>query len=60
MSKKALSATEQKEKVQYRVKNWSEHDAALVKRGNVTVWFAEDEVRTSGDRETRRRDTVFG
>ena len=45
MSKKALSATEQKEKVQYRVKNWSDYDAALVKRGNVTVWFAEDEVR---------------
>lgn len=45
MNKKALSATEQKEKVAYRVKNWSAYDAALVKRGNVTVWFAEDEVR---------------
>jgi hypothetical protein len=45
MSKKALLATEQKGKVEYRVKNWSEYDAALVKRGNVTVWFAEDEVR---------------
>jgi len=45
MSKKALSAKEQKEKVQYRVKNWSEYDVALVKRGNVTVWFVEDDVR---------------
>ena len=45
MSQKILSTKEAKEKDQYRVKNWSEYDAALVKRGNVTVWFAEDEVR---------------
>ena len=32
-------------KTKYKIQNWSEYDAALVKRGSITVWFAEDYVR---------------
>ena len=31
--------------MKYRVTNWPEHDRALVRRGDVTVWFAEDILR---------------
>jgi hypothetical protein len=45
MSAEALPAKEATEKPSYRVTNWSEYDAALVKRGSLTVWFDEDAVR---------------
>jgi hypothetical protein len=32
-------------KGQYRVKNWRAYDAALVRRGDVTVWFEESFLR---------------
>ena len=32
-------------KAKYKIQNWSEYDAALVKRGSITVWFEEDDVR---------------
>lgn len=32
-------------KAKYKVENWSEYDAALVKRGSITVWFAEEDVQ---------------
>lgn len=32
-------------KAKYRVKNWPEYDQALVKRGNITVWFDEEFLR---------------
>ena len=28
----------------YRVTNWPEYDAALVKRGSLTVWFTQEAV----------------
>ena len=31
-------------KARYRVTNWPEYDAALVRRGSLTVWFTEDAV----------------
>jgi hypothetical protein len=31
-------------KAKYRVTNWPEYDAALVRRGNLTVWVAEEAV----------------
>ena len=34
-------------KAKYKIQNWSEYDAALVKRGNITVWFAEDHIQES-------------
>ena len=42
MSKPAECLTAEKEKAKYRVTNWSAYDKALVKRGNVTLWFAEE------------------
>lgn len=44
MNTKALRTKETSEKSSYRVTNWREYEAALVKRGNVTLWFAEDVV----------------
>ena len=29
-------------KVRYRVTNWSDYDAALVRRGHLTVWFTDE------------------
>lgn len=34
-----------KVKVKYRVTNWPEYERALVRRGDVTVWFEEDFLR---------------
>src|SRR5947209_14651650 len=31
-------------KARYRVTNWPEYDAALIRRGSVTVWFSDDAV----------------
>src|SRR5580693_930103 len=31
-------------KARYRVANWPEYDAALVRRGSLTIWFTEDAV----------------
>ena len=32
----------------YRVTNWPEYDAALMRRGDLTVWFTEGSVQTLG------------
>ena len=34
-----------KAKDKYRVTNWPEYDRALVRRGDITVWFEEDFLR---------------
>ena len=31
-----------KKKTQYRVRNWAAYNTALVNRGNLTVWVAEE------------------
>ena len=31
-------------KARYRVANWPEYDAALVRRGSITVWLTEEAV----------------
>jgi hypothetical protein len=31
----------------HRVANWPEHDAALVRRGSLTVWMTKEAVRPS-------------
>lgn len=36
-----VPAAEAGGKAKYRVKNWHDHDHALVERGSVTVWFEE-------------------
>ena len=42
MNQPARCLTPEKEKAKYRVTNWTAYDEALVKRGNVTLWFAEE------------------
>lgn len=42
MNQRARCLNPEKEKAKYRVTNWSTYDEALVKRGNVTLWFAEE------------------
>lgn len=42
MTKAKQSLNPEQEKATYRVTNWSAYDAALVKRGQVTLWFAEE------------------
>ena len=38
----------------YRVTNWPEYDAALVRRGSVTVWLTKDAVAAWHAPATRR------
>jgi len=42
-------------KARYRVTNWPEYDAALVRRGSLTVWFTEDAVAAWHAPATRER-----
>lgn len=34
--------SEEKKKVQYRLRNWSEYNRALKQRGSLTIWIADD------------------
>ena len=34
--------SQQKKKTEYRVRNWSHYNQALVKRGGITLWLSED------------------
>jgi hypothetical protein len=46
MSKSKLPESQaSKAKDKYRVTNWREYDPALVRRGDITVWFEEDFLR---------------
>jgi hypothetical protein len=38
--------TRSRPKTLYRVKNWSEYDQALVKRGSITFWLSDDLAKT--------------
>jgi len=42
-------------KARYRVTNWPEYDAALVRRGSLTVWFTEEGVAAWHAPATRER-----
>jgi hypothetical protein len=41
-----LTKTHSRPKALYRVKNWSEYDKAMVQRGSITVWLAEEFEKT--------------
>ena len=41
MAARTKSKVTPKYKTKYRVKNWKEYEAALKKRGDITVWFDE-------------------
>lgn len=46
--------TRSRPKTLYRVKNWSEYDQALVKRGSITFWLSDDLAKTwrySGEKQ---------
>jgi len=56
-------ADNNKKKVQYRVKNWSEYNQALVHRGSLTLWFDEKTVESwlNNDRSGQRgHPQVYG
>jgi hypothetical protein len=42
-------------KARYRVTNWPEYDAALVRRGSLTVWFTKEAVAAWHAPATRER-----
>ena len=40
----------------YRVRNWSDYDAALVNRGSLTIWFSEEAIaKWKPEKEPNRR-----
>ena len=36
----------EKKKVEYRVRNWSEYNQALIDRGSLTLWLSEDVIES--------------
>ena len=44
MAARTKSKVTLKYKTKYRVKNWPAYEAALRKRGDITVWFDEDAI----------------
>jgi len=50
--------THSRPKTLYRVKNWSEYDQALLKRGSITFWLSEDLIeswRYTGEKQRGRQ-----
>ena len=41
--KKALLMTK---KISYRIQNWKAYNRSLINRGNITVWFCENAVKS--------------
>ena len=40
----------------YRVRNWSDYDAALVNRGSLTIWISEDAIsKWKAEKEPNKR-----
>lgn len=33
-------------KISYRVRNWKDYNRSLINRGNLTIWFSEDAIKT--------------
>ena len=44
MSKRKQSRVHPRYKSNYRLWNWAEYDQALVRRGDLTVWFHEEAI----------------
>ena len=34
-----------KEKIKYRIKNWSDYNKSLINRGSITFWFSEESIQ---------------
>lgn len=41
--KKALPMTK---KISYRIENWKDYNRSLINRGNITLWFSEDAIKS--------------
>jgi hypothetical protein len=55
MSKNKKKTRSQPKKL-YRVRNWSDYDAALVNRGSLTIWISEDAIaKWKPEQEPKRR-----
>ncbi|VVC76258.1 hypothetical protein AQUSIP_15670 [Aquicella siphonis] len=33
-------------KIAYRVRNWKDYNFSLINRGNLTIWFSEDAIKS--------------
>jgi hypothetical protein len=44
-----------KYKTKYRVRNWSDYNRALVRRGDITIWFADEAIAAWTPGKTGRR-----
>ncbi len=51
--------THSRPKTLYRVKNWSEYDQALVKRGSITFWLSDDLTETWRPAGEKQRGSQF-
>lgn len=51
--------TRSRPKTLYRVKNWSEYDQALVKRGSITFWLSDDLAETWRYHGEKQRGSQF-
>ena len=54
-----LTKTHSRPKALYRVKNWSEYDKAMVQRGSITFWLAEDFEKTWLHTGEKQRGSQF-
>lgn len=46
-------------RAKYQVTNWPEYDAALIRRGSLTVWVTDEAMARTGDRKARRSTDLF-
>lgn len=42
-------------KITYRVRNWKDYNRSLISRGNLTIWFSEDAVKSWYQKPNRHR-----
>lgn len=40
-----------KEKIKYKVKNWSDYNKSLINRGSITFWFSEESIKNWNSKE---------
>lgn len=48
-------------KIAYRVRNWKDYNRSLINRGNLTIWFSEDSIKSwhQKPQKTRQRGRAF-
>jgi len=50
-----------KAKNKYRIRNWSQYNKSLIKRGSISVWFSDEAIRewTTDSTGKRGRPTIY-